>query len=47
MDTGGEDSGIDKKWMNEQLKRISNGDNPEIMLAKTDTRNIKADTLPL
>ena len=45
MDTGGEDFGIDKKWMDEQLERISSGDNLEVILIRTDTRDIKADTL--
>ena len=47
MDTGGEDSGINKKWINKQLERISSGDNSEIILARTDTRNIKIDILSL
>ena len=46
MKKGGEDSGTDEKWMDEQLERISSGDNPEVMEARTDTRDIKADTLP-
>ncbi len=47
MDTGGEDSGIDEKWMDEQLERISSGDNPEVMLVRIDTRDIKINILPL
>ncbi len=47
MDTGGEDSGIDKKWINKQLERISSGDNPEIILVRIDTRDIKAGILSL
>ncbi len=41
-----EDFGINKEWIDKQLERISSGDNPEIISARTNTRNIKADTLP-
>ena len=47
VDTGGENSGTDKKWINEQLKRISSGDNLEIILTRIDTRDVKVNTLLL
>jgi len=33
--------------MNKQLERMSSGDNREIILVRIDTRDVKADTLPL
>ena len=46
MDTGRKDSGIDEEWMDKQFERISNGDNLKVISIRTDTRDVKVDTLP-
>ncbi len=33
--------------MDKQLERISSGDNPEVMLVRIDTRDVKVDILSL
>jgi len=33
--------------MNKQLERISSGDNPEMILVRTNTRDVKVNILPL
>jgi len=47
VDTGEKNSGIDKEWINKQLERISSGDNPEVILVKINTKDVKVGILPL